>query len=71
VNEALKKLIGKRVKVVCLYPNSQLIFYTGIVKEVRKDTLVLLDKFNNIVLIDIDIIKEVSTLNNWRSENGC
>jgi len=66
VNEVLKKLIGKKVKVVCLYPNSQLIFYTGIIQEVKDNTLVLLDKFNNIVLINIDVIKEVSTISDWR-----
>ena len=66
MNEALKKLIGKKVKVVCLYPNSQLIFYTGIIQEVKDNTLVLLDKFNNIVLINIDVIKEVSTISDWR-----
>jgi ribosome maturation factor RimP len=71
VNEELKQLVGKRVKVVCLYPNSQLIFYTGIIQEVRDNTLVLLDKFNNIVLINIDVIKEVSTLGDWRRYDEC
>jgi ribosome maturation factor RimP len=65
MEEELKKLIGKKVKVVCLYPDSQIIFYTGIIQEVRDNTLVLIDKFNNTVLINLDIIKEVSTVNNF------
>jgi hypothetical protein len=69
MEEELKKLIGKRVKVVCLYPDSQVIFYTGKISNVFDNTLVLIDKFNNTVLIDLDIIKEVSTVNDFSNNS--
>jgi hypothetical protein len=70
MEEELKKLIGKKVKVVCLYPDSQVIFYTGKISNVFDNTLVLIDKFNNTVLIDLDIIKEVSTVNNFSNNSN-
>lgn len=59
MKERLKELEGRKVRITCVFGNSEPIFYSGIIKEVGEDFIVLLDKFKNDVLISTDSIKKI------------
>lgn len=59
MNEKLKELEGKKVKITCVFGNSEPIFYSGIVKEVGESFITLFDKFGNDVIISTDSIKKI------------
>jgi hypothetical protein len=60
--EELKALVGKRVKVVCLYVGKEPIIYRGVIKKVSNGVVTLVDMFGNLVLLSPDIISEVVVL---------
>jgi len=60
--EELKALVGKRVKVVCLYVGKEPIIYRGVIKKVNDGAVTLVDKFGNLVLLSPEIISEVVVL---------
>jgi hypothetical protein len=60
--EELKALVGKRVKVVCLYVGKEPIIYRGVIKKVNDGVVTLVDKFGNLVLLSPEIISEVVVL---------
>jgi ferredoxin-fold anticodon binding domain-containing protein len=62
MKERLIKLIGKKIALTCVFGNSEPIFYTGVVKEVKEDFLVILDKFGKNVAISFDSIKKLEEL---------
>jgi hypothetical protein len=60
--EELKALVGKRVKIVCLYVGKEPIIYRGVIKKVNDGAVTLVDMFGNLVLLSPDIISEVVVL---------
>jgi hypothetical protein len=60
--EELKALVGRRVKVVCLYIGKEPIIYRGVIKKVNNGAVTLVDMFGNLVLLSSEIISEVVVL---------
>jgi BRCT domain type II-containing protein len=60
--EELKELVGKKVKVICLYVGKEPIIYRGVIKKVNNGAVTIVDKFGNLVLLDSSIITEVVVL---------
>jgi hypothetical protein len=57
--ELLKKFIGKKVLLTCVFGNSGPIFYTATIKTIHEDSVLVVDKFGKELVIDLDSIKKV------------
>jgi hypothetical protein len=57
--ELLKKFIGKKVLLTCVFGTSPPIFYNAIIKNVLNDSVLIVDKFGKELVIDLDSIKKV------------
>lgn len=58
MKECLEKLIGKKVKLTCLF-SGNVIFYNGVILKVGDNFVEIKDKFNNTVIVSLDVIKKV------------
>jgi len=59
----LKTLIGKKLYITCSF-NGKTVFYTGIIVKLNDSSVLILDKFNNEVLINLGSILKVEVFSN-------